>query len=388
MRFCNRHRNRSGSVLVFTAVMMIVMFAMVAFAVDIGYLQVVRSELQTCADSAAMAAAWELIDEDVLTGTSNPVLVLEASRDRASNFASWNRVAGSAPALGADDITIGYRADPEDSVSPMDFSDPNIFNAIRIRVQRTEAQNGSVSLFFARILGIDSSDQHAEATAMFLNNLSGFKVPTNGENLDIMPFAIDLPTWESLFGADGKLNPAGHDDNWAWTKDENNPDQGTLGPGSDKIPEINLYPEGIDAPGNRGTVDIGSNDNSTADIARQILNGVTEADLAHHGGKLQFENGEILLNGDTGISAAVKAQLEAIVGETRIVPVFSAVVNPGNNCQYTIVRFVGIRILDVQLTGINKSVTIQPAMVKVTGGIPGSGPPQSNFVHSGVWLVR
>ncbi len=383
MRFCNRHRNRSGSVLVFTAVMMIVMFAMVAFAVDIGYLQVVRSELQTCADSAAMAAAWDLIDEDVLTGTANPTQVLAASADRASDFAGWNRVAGSAPLLTAEDITIGYRADPEDAVSPMDFSDPSTFNAIRIRVRRTDAQNGSVSLFFARIFGINDSEQQAEATAMFLNNISGFRMPTNGENLEILPFAFDLPTWESLFGADGKLNPAGHDDNWYWNEQTQ-----SLEPGSDGIPEINLYPEGIGSAGNRGTVDIGSADNSTADIARQILDGITEQDLSYHGGQLQFASGEIILNGDTGISAAVKAELEMIVGETRIVPIFSSVVNPGNNCQYTIVRFVGIRILEVNLTGVNKYVTIQPALVEVTGGIPGSGPSQSDFVHSGVWLVR
>ena len=63
------------------------------------------------------------------------------------------------------------------------------------------------------------------------------------------------------------------DDDWTW-------DQDTLSvrSGPDGKYEVNLYPQGTGSPGNRGTVDIGSSNNSTADIARQILYGVTPAD--------------------------------------------------------------------------------------------------------------
>ena len=59
--------------------------------------------------------------------------------------------------------------------------------------------------------------------------------------------------------------------------------------GSDGWLELNLFPNGTGAPGNRGTVDIGSPGNSTNDIERQILYGVSPSDLAFHGGKLELD---------------------------------------------------------------------------------------------------
>ena len=102
------------------------------------------------------------------------------------------------------------------------------------------------------------------------------------------------------------------------------------------------------------------------------------------------DRGTLGLNGDTGISAGVKDELNSIRGKRRIVPVFSSVSGPGNNAQYTIVQFVGIRIMEVDLTGksTSKRVIIQPATVKARGGIPSTSTNTSRFVYSPVWLVR
>src|SRR5690349_12609193 len=50
-------RRRSGAVLPLVAVLMVVMLAMAAFAVDIGYISLVKSELQATVDAANFAAA-------------------------------------------------------------------------------------------------------------------------------------------------------------------------------------------------------------------------------------------------------------------------------------------------------------------------------------------
>jgi hypothetical protein len=78
-----------------------------------------------------------------------------------------------------------------------------------------------------------------------------------------------------------------------------------------------------------------------------------------------------------------------------MIPLYKSVVGPGDNATYTIVAFVGIRILDVDLTGnkINKRVTIQAANVQTKGGIGGNGGVGGNggnstYVNSYVWLVR
>lgn len=63
------------------------------------------------------------------------------------------------------------------------------------------------------------------------------------------------------------------------------------------------------------------------------------------------DNGELFLNGDTGISAGVKNELASIKGEPKLIPLFNQVNGPGNNATYSIVKFVGVRLMQVKLTG-------------------------------------
>ena len=86
-------------------------------------------------------------------------------------------------------------------------------------------------------------------------------------------------------------------------------------------------------------------------------------DLSYFGGQLSFANGPLIINGDTGISAGIKDDLDAIKGKPRLMPLFTSVSGPGNNAMYTIPKFVGVRIVFVRLTGApsNKVVIVQPA---------------------------
>jgi len=155
--------------------------------------------------------------------------------------------------------------------------------------------------------------------------------------------------------------------------------------------EMNLYPEDTGAPGNRGMVDIGSNNNSTNDIARQLTEGISAADLAYHGGELKLDSyGELLLNGDTGISTGVKDELTEIMGKPRTIPIFREVNGPGNKSTYTIVKWAGIRIMEVKLTGgmNQKRVIIQPASMVTLGVIPSPGTDTSDYVFSRVILIE
>ena len=95
-------------------------------------------------------------------------------------------------------------------------------------------------------------------------------------------------------------------------------------------------------------------------------------------------------NGDTGVSAGFKQAITQIKGLPRAIPLYSTVVGTGNTAQYTIVRFVGVRIMDVKLNAsMNiKYVTIQPASLVSKGTIPGGSTQTSTFVYSPVWLVR
>jgi hypothetical protein len=141
-----------------------------------------------------------------------------------------------------------------------------------------------------------------------------------------------------------------------------------------------MYPDlnsGL-APGNRGTVDLGAPGNSTSDIKRQILCGLNAFDLSFFSdSKIEFDDdGALYLNGDTGISAGIEDSLETIIGQIRAIPIFIEVTGQGNNTTYTIVKFVGVRIMDVKLSGgpNNRHLTVQPAMFSSSHVIRGNVP--------------
>jgi hypothetical protein len=376
-------RARKGNVLLLTCFLMVAMLACIALAVDAGYLYIIRTELQRSADAAAIAATWELVAEDSQGPDFSVDSLIANARSAAVQFAALNKVGSAEPGLAADDVFVGYLADPanpDDTLVPVPAG--LLPNAVRVRVQRTKDQNGEIPLFYARVLGIEMSSVRAEATAALVQNFNGFRTPSDGSNLAMLPFALDQDTWNSLLAG-------GAGDNWKYDQDTK-----SVTAGSDGICEINLYPQGTGSPGNRGTVDIGGASNSTVDLARQIREGVSPNDMAAlkaSGRSLEFnQSGEIFLNGDTGISAGVKDDLVSILGKPRIIPIFKSVAGPGNNAEYTIIKFVGVRIVEVKLTGSlsGKKVLIQPANVVAKGGIVDPGTTKTEHVYSPVWLVR
>jgi Flp pilus assembly protein TadG len=377
------HRYRRGTVVVLTAFFMVVMVAFIAMAVDLGYLQNVRTELQRSADSAAMAGAWELVADGAPGLTDDTA----AARTAAAAFAAYNPVCRSAPTVDLNaansqsgEIVVGYIADISDPNATLDTSDPTKFNAVQVRVRRTSTSNGEAPLFFGRILGLSSIGAEASAVSVLAGNHGGFRAPSDGDTIGILPFALDKTTWDNL------VNNGAGTDNWNWDAECEE-----LEAGSDGIKEVNLYPQGTGSPGNRGTVDIGGNNNSTADLARQITSGINEQDMIDLGKPLEFDdNGKLSLNGDTGISAGVKDELASIIGQTRIIPIFESVSGPGNNAQYSIVQWAGVRVLDVKLTGSpsQKRVIIQPASVITRHGIPTTAANSSWYVYSPARLTR
>lgn len=372
-------RRRRGQIIVLSAFMMVGMIALLALSLDLGVVVTAKTEAQRSADAAAMAGAWELIDPSAPTGFSNSPLAAQNARNRASEFAALNTILRHGPDLNDESIEVGYIANPLNRNSPFVQNTSNAPNAVRVFVRRTDSQNGRVPLFFGRALGTTGANVQVEATAALMAEIRGFKIPPTGSGtLGILPFALDEKTWNGLLAGSGT-------DSWSWTGDE-------VVPGRDGVLECNLYPQGTGSPGNRGTVDLGGSNNSTNDIARQIVHGLNQSDLDAMGGKIELNSsGKLYLNGDTGISAGVKDELESIKGEPRTVPVFRTVTSPGNNATYTIVKFIGVRIMEVKLTGkmSAKRVIIQPANMILNGAIPSPGSEEtSDFVYTPVRLVR
>ena len=373
---------RRGAAAVFAVFLTSVLVAMLAFSVDIGYLAASKSEIQRTADAAALSGCWQVYDGRVAgMGVSDMNTAIDNS---ASSAALMNSVSNIAPALQSSglnkDISSGYL--PSLSSEATLTSNANQpYQAVRVSVRKTSGFNGQIPFYFARIFGQQGIDMSAEATAAMALQIQGFNTPTGGSNsLNILPFALDETTWQ------GMLNGGGTD------QYRYSASTGQVSSAGDGIREVNLYPQGTGSPGNRGTVDIGGSNNSTADLARQIVHGISSGDLIALGKPLSLGiDGTMTLNGDTGISAGVKDEIASIIGQTRIIPIFSTVTGNGNNANYRIVRWAGVRILYVKLTGSmsSKQLIVQPAPILARGAIVGdSSRVWSDGVFSSIVLVQ
>lgn len=388
--FGKRSRRRGVTAVTVTA-SLVLLVGMASMTIDIGMMYRGRGEAQASADAAAMAAAWQLMDQDRLRGSSYVDAVSNAARVTGDEFAGRNSIINKPPDLDLNvenhpggDILFGRLDHPDDPNEAMTFADPSRFNAVRVFLHRDEERNGPLELYFAGVFGDRLANVTASATAAFYDGVIGWRVTDETGNAGLLPFALRKTYWDQLLAGTYTTG-----DNYAY-----NSDTGAVSSGSDGILELNLYPGsggGQLPPGNFGTVDIGSESNSSADIARQILYGVNAEDLAHFGGTLKLgDDGTLLLNGDTGLSAGFKDELAAIIGQPRAIPIFTNVEGPGNNAMFTVVGFVGIRICAVKLTGpmSGKKVIIQPAYLLDDSAIVGENTGQSDFIYRPVQLIR
>jgi hypothetical protein len=145
------------------------MLGMVAFAVDIGYITLTKTELQNAADSAAMASA------SIMNSSQKEI------RDQAKTFANQHFAAGKAVELTDSDVEFGYWNLATETFTP----DPTVGNAVRITARRTDAPH-----FFGRIFGRQNFDVEAQAIAMVSPRDIVFVVDLSGSMND-----DSEPTW-------------------------------------------------------------------------------------------------------------------------------------------------------------------------------------------------
>jgi len=160
-RGCLRRR---GATLVLSALLIVAMLGVVAFAVDVGYVMLVRTQLQVAADSAAMAAAAHL---------GRP---FEEILGSAHEYAGYHFAGGKPVDVEASDVELGFWDSATRVFTPSD----EMGNAVRVTARRDASAGGEAPLFFARLFGNHSFRMSASAVAManprdiaFVIDLSG-----------------------------------------------------------------------------------------------------------------------------------------------------------------------------------------------------------------------
>ena len=318
-------RRRRGSVLVLITLLMIPLFAMVALAIDYGYLLKIKTDLQRFADAAALACVQDLVP--AADGSQDLSLV----RARLRDYVTANS-AQSFQVLDAD-IEIG-RYDPATIYSNVTLLNSGVYDTVRVTVRRDQSANSRVGLFFAPVLGVKDAAVTAIATAV-LQKASGLP-----PGADVLPFAVPRSVWDTrAMGA-----------NWSIY-------------GDGKIQDSS----GGKIPGNWGTVDIGPESNSTNEINTQITNGLTQSDLdaLNSGGRIstntQIDAGQqISLQGETGLSTALKQSVQPINGQMRVVPIYQSVSGTGNTAEFVIVKWGIVKVIDSNWSGAkNTYLTIK-----------------------------
>ena len=316
---CRHHR--SGAVAVFLSLLMVPMLAMVAFSVDYGYLLKIDCDLQRAADAAALACVQDLVPAD--DGTQD----LDQVRATLRNYVAMN-IDQSFQVLDAD-IEIG-RYDPATIYSNVTLLNDGIFDAVRVTLRYDANANPRVTLFVARVLGMQDAAVTATATAVLQKPMN---LPPGA---DVLPFAVPQDIWDnkdmgeewSIYG-DGKI------------KDD----------------------FGVEIPGDWGTVDIGNTNNSTADLSDQILNGLRQSDLdsLYADGRIptntHIDGSQLtLMQSDAGLSTGMKLAVQAVHGQTRLVPIYNSNSgDPGNNLEYNIVKWGVVKVVDSHWQGANNT---------------------------------
>ena len=389
--------NRRGAVIPLMAILLVVLLAIVAFVVDLGYILKTRQEMQKAADSAALAGASQLLlpqFSGTNPNTTAPVAISNAVGE-VKKYGAANEAGGVYLTLLDNDLVVGYLADPMRSQEVQPWSSGTPFpNAVRVTARRDSSVNGPLSLFFARAMAIPTWSGQMSATACASRgyNVTGFRSSTL--NSLLLPLAINADLWASFLRTGKSADGAVHDDYTVTRASSTHTPPNNVTPTRDNIPEFSdVYPNN-NAPGNFGLICLGPPASDTPAFRNWIANGSSPSDLASFGsnGLQATPSAPATVRGGPGLKSTLQSDLQAVVGQSRIVPLFSSCTGQGSNTWYTVVGFAGVSIVKASGHGNNMQVVVQPAVVidptATVNGTSWSGSQSFIYPTSPLSLIR
>lgn len=357
MKIIHRKRScRQGSILVLSCIMLIVAFILVAFVLNLGYILLVKEELQKAADSAALAGASQIL---VAQSASSPLIDSRASSDinlaisEAKKFCLKNSARVANLKLLDSDIVVGYSNNPANPQSELTHwsSGQPYPNAVKVIVRRDSTANAPLPLFLSSFLGMSTWNGQSTATACASRrfNVTGFNTSTI--NAPLLPVTISVADWNAFVSTgkspDGKIYDDFSADNPLSSK---NVPPSNVSSKSDRIPEFELI--GPD------WICIGPDASDTNTLRNWIDNGASPADLASFGAQgMQEATSSPKV---PGVKSTVTKNLQAAIGQSRVIPIHSSC--DGKN--YQLAGFAGVVIVDASGNGSHLRIRFQPATVR------------------------
>jgi Ca-activated chloride channel homolog len=147
---------RRGAILILIALLLIVFFGMVAFYVDVAYMQLCRTQLRIATDAAARASGESLSREQDL----------DKARQAARDMAAEHIVAGLPLELADSDIIPGRATMQSDGHWDFDPAGEPV-NGLQITGRRTnDSPSGSIALFFGKIFNVTDYETSQQAVVV------------------------------------------------------------------------------------------------------------------------------------------------------------------------------------------------------------------------------
>ncbi|MBO0696902.1 MAG: hypothetical protein J2P46_00775 [Zavarzinella sp.] len=366
------HNHRPGAITPFAAFVLPLLLVMAAFMVDMGHILVTMTELQTASDAAALAGAGELVQPSGFGGYDQDaasVSAIAAARAQAKAYSAANRAGGVNIDLADDDIVVGYQASPKADVVPWSPGQP-FPNAVKVVTRRDGLRNSPLPLFIGPAIGTPTWSGHAGATATYMEgryDVTGFQPQVGTATPKLLPIGVDV-NYVNTFLATGR-SPDGviHDEFTATVPRTGSMPPANVANGPDHIPELtDVYPNKT-SPGNFGLVNLNYTDpvNNQPQFSQWILYGPTAADIATFGpnGFQATPSAPVTIKGGPGLKSSLMPDLDAIIGQPRILPIFSSYTGQGSNTYYTIVGFLGVTVVKAEGRGSNEDISFEPMAV-------------------------
>jgi Flp pilus assembly protein TadG len=137
---------------------LVMLLAIGAITIDLGSFYLARDEAQRAADAAALAAAKVLADSGCV-GSGTCATAESAATQKAISVGDQNTIGGQSVSLQSGDVSYNIATSQNPRVS--------------VTAQRTAARGNAMPTFFAKILGFQTADISAVATAEVFNPSGG-----------------------------------------------------------------------------------------------------------------------------------------------------------------------------------------------------------------------
>jgi hypothetical protein len=363
-------RRPRGAIAPLTAILMLPILGMMAFSIDVGYMTLVKAELQNAADAAALAGAEKLqalYVQYYMPGQTQQVQIYSKATTNtrtpdcpmyvAEQYAQYNKAGNVNIQVQDSDVTFSY-SDGQTAARTAIF--PAYFpNTITVVTRRDATLNGPLSLFFGSFFNVSSVSLTATASAtIYAGDVSTLQI-IPGVNAHILPVALDVNVWTTFYQTG--LAP-----------------DGTIHTGPNGAPQLHVYPTPTNAPGNFGLLDVGPPANNVPAFRNWIDDGETPNDIQY------LLTNQLLpvspsapqpWKGGPGLNSTLVSNFQSVMGEPNLIPLFVpvndgtngqpylAAQGSGSNTYYNVVGFVGVVITQADGSGSSMDISIQPAAI-------------------------